>query len=353
MTADTIVAETLATVATAPSTTDTILSQSLTLWGMELYVVICLLIIDFITALCTAIASSKFDNNLSKIICAVATPAISLFAVLFGDSDDYRIRIVTIAILLCGYFLFYFIFSIFLTRRTCKSTSNASEVHLSIPLPINNTHDIDQRFLEDLPANVAELIHVSEELRILTNKFIKDFSKLTNDTKRHERLRGYFLAICYHLAALFSSDTRVHVRILKDSKYQKYIATYAYPNTGNKKAPKTPEDCQNMKDMSFNNQMIAQSYAHKCSLIKTLNDSLHENGSRQKWKNYLMFALPQVTHDGKPVFSMGISVTRKINERFYFLNYCAIESIIGRYIDSIIEDDKCDFLAFIERYYFP
>ncbi|MBQ7097489.1 MAG: hypothetical protein IJN96_05365 [Clostridia bacterium] len=130
--------------------------------------------------------------------------------------------------------------------------------------------------------------------------------------------------------------------MLKDGVYQKYVATCdgAHGHEYN----------DSMKVMSYENKMINESFNHKCSLIKTANPTLHEDGNNRKWKIYLMFSLPQIVHDDKPVFSIGISITKKRNDLFYFLNYCEIETIIGRHIKCIASVPEIK--SFIENFYF-
>lgn len=319
---------------------------------VDLPVIICLMVIVGVLAwgVHHTAQKAKESGNIPQLVSFWLVPMITFIAILFGGDDNYRVRITILAISMGGYMVFYHVFEWFSAWKKKQHSSSTEEATdksaIKVTLPIKYVHTIDKRFVDDIPANVASVVHVSEEIRIHTNNFIASFSKQTDDIERDKALRAYFLGICYHLATLFDHSTRVHVRILKDGKYQKFISTYA-----NQDGMLKP-DAQSMKDMSYDNQMIAQSYANKCSLIMSLNPGLHEEGSRKEWKNYLMFALPQIKHDNKPVFSMGISVTRKINELFFFLNYCAIETIIGRFIESVLEDEKCGLGDFVERFYF-
>lgn len=347
--------DTNATVETTAETLAETIPQSLVPTGesvVDCQLVFCLMVIVGVLAWGVYYTSQKAkeSGNIPLVVSFWVVPALTFLAILFGGDDSYRVRIVILAILMAGYVVFLGIFSWFNAWKRKQHNSSMEEAtnkeSIKVILPIKHNHTIDQRFVEDIPANVASIIHISEEIRILTNNFKHSFSQQSEDTKRDEELRGYFLGICYHLATLFDYSTRVHIRILNGAKYKKYISTYAYQDGSFK------PDIQKMKDMSYDNQMIAKSFENQCSLIKSLNPSLHESGSRNKWQNYLMFALPQITHDGKPVFSVGISVTRRIDERFYFLNYCSIETIIGRYIESVLEDETCGLSAFVERFYF-
>lgn len=336
------------TTVVAETTAETLAVSDTTILNLPL--LICIAIIAFVLVWGVYCTLSKQSGNLTKTISFWVTPAVALVAILFGGNDGYRVRIVIVAVLLAAYMICFWIFNAYNTWKHGKSNASndvkKNDPPIEVILPINNPYTIEKRFVEDVPANVASVIHVSEEIRIHTNNFIASFSKQTDDAERDKELRAYFLGICYHLATLFDHTTRVHVRILKDGKYQKFISTYASQDGMLK------PDVQSMRDMSYDNKMIAKSFEERCSLIMSLNPDLHEKGSRKEWKNYLMFALHQVKHNDKPVFSMGISVTRKINELFFFLNYCAIETIIGRYIESILEDKNCGLGDFIERFYF-
>lgn len=311
---------------------------------LDFTTVLCLCLISLVLALLSFFISLKNQNYYAE---GITLAAISLGGFFFSDNDGFKIRILTIAVLLIAYGLCYGSAHLirFIYKKTQRNSDgeNAQEKAIIVSLPLENKYAIEKRFIEDIPANVDMLACKCENIRLLTADFKKKFADLTDDPSREKALKAYFLGICYHLASMFDSSTRVHVRILQGGSYQKYLATYEGSNE---------EDLKSMKIMSLDNKMISESYKHRCSLIKTLNPTLHEEGNNSKWKNYLMFAIPSVTHDNRPVFSMGISVTRKVNELFYFLNYCEIEKIIGRHIEDIVDTEKCQFKDFVERYYF-
>ena len=308
-----------------------------------------LILISLALSIFTIFISRGKDNNYTELI---AIPVLSLIGFLFGDEDNFSIRIQVSAILLIAYVFFYFLLhgiSYAISKlkgasRTAAPVGSHPTNPISITLPLDSPHIIDNRFVEDIPANVDSLIHMSEKMQLVTKTFIQRFCSCSDDDARGVELRAYFLALCYHIASLFDNSTRVHVRILKSGGYQKYVATC--------EGAAGQEYKNNMKVMSLDNKMIHESFVHRCSLIKILNLPLHEEGSNHKWKNYLMFSLPQVTHENKPVFSIGISVTRKRNDLFYFLNYCEIESIIGHHIENILNDENCHLIEFVERFYF-
>ena len=307
--------------------------------------VLCLCLISLVLALLSFFISLKNQNHYAE---GITIAAISFGGFFFSDNDGFQIRILIIAVLLVSYGVCYGAAHLirFIYKKTQRDTNgeNTQGKAMVVSLPIEYKYTVEKRFIEDIPANVDMLACKCENIRLLTADFKDKFSKLTDDSSKEKALKAYFLGICYHLASMFDSSTRVHVRILQGGSYQKYLATYEGSNG--------KEDLKNMKIMSLDNKMINESYKHRCSLIKTLNPTLHEEGSNSKWKNYLMFAIPFITHENRPVFSMGISVTRKVNELFYFLNYCEIEKIIGRHIEDIVDTETCQFKDFVERYYF-
>ncbi len=317
---------------------------------------VCLLLFSAVVAFFSVYLFDKFQNSkvaLQQYGIPLIPLVISIITVLFSDEDSYRVRIITLSILLvmycCFVVLFGFIWNLCICRLKSVNTKTNALNPIGITLPLKKEYPISKQFVDDFPANVRLIVHVNEDIRILTDAFIAQFPKLKNDEERDSALRGYFLGICYYLATMFDRETRVHVRILKDSKYQKFISTYS--NSG--ALGGMTADTQRIKAMSFDNKMISESFRNRCSLIKELNPSLHEEGSRAKWINYLTFALPQVEHDGKPVFSMGISISRiGNNPLLYFLNYCTIEEIVGGFIERILDDPNCRLSDFIERYYF-
>ena len=314
---------------------------------MQSHTVFNLCLISFALSILTFFISKKHNKFYTELL---AIPILGLASALFSETEEHDIRIQIITILILSYVASYLLvhgiaYIYKLIKLQGNNPNTDKQLQVTINLPVNNKYVVDAKFVDDLPANVDSLVHVSENLHLLTENFISSFSQKTTDSERATELRSYFLGICYHLVSLFDSSTRVHVRILKDGSYQKYVATCASVSGG--------EYLKNMKVMSFDNKMIRESFSQKCSIIKSLNPSLHEEGSNRKWKNYLMFALPQITHDGHPVFTFGISITKKRNDTFYFLNYCEIESIVGHFIEKIMDDNTCHLKEFIENYYFP
>lgn len=303
-----------------------------------------LVAISLVVSIAAFFLGEKLQNQLGKVIELIAVPIIPCIGFFFGDDESHEIRIHVIFVLVISYIIFCGLFHLakYLLAKIYKpSDSNHSNTDLLITLPIGKSFTIDSKFIDELPANVDSLTHMCEGIGQLTREFIAAFNAAASDEDKNTSLRSYFLGICNHIATLFDFNTRVHVRILGEGTYKKFVACEEHH-----------EYTRNMSAMSLNNQMIEQSFNNKCSLIKTLNPDLHEEGinKNRKWKNYLMFALPQITHDGRPVFSVGISVTRKKNDLFYFLNYCEIETIVGNYIENIVEN--CSLKEFIDRYYF-
>lgn len=310
--------------------------------------IVCLILISLVISLIAFFSCRKNQNSSTQVI---VIPLLSAASLLFGSSDGFLIRIVSLTLLLIAYASFlgiFYIISYCINKIKLKKASHhisSRLTELKMVLPIDNECIVDDRFIDDLPANVESLSRLIESMIHLKDSFISKFSTCENDNERSVRLKSFFLGVCYHLANLFDDSTRVHVRILTSDGYKKFVATCEGGNGH--------EYNKSMRTMSLDNKMISTSYTRKCSLIKTLNPTLHEDGNNRKWKNYLMFSIPQITYDGKPVFSIGISVTRKKNDLFLFLNYCEIETIICRFIEEIVDNEECHLKDFITKFYFP
>ena len=305
-----------------------------------------LCIASALIALFSTIMAEMKNKNLNSYI----LPVSSFGSLLFTSNESINTRAQVLALLLITYFSFLFFFTlvaklaIFIYHRIKLGKGNNTEERgsLKVILPENYEFIVDQKYIDDLPANIEGLTILCDNLEEHTRGFCENFPKCQSDEDRKTHIKAYFAGICYILASLFDATTRVHVRIFDGSAYIKYFATYDHRQ----------EYHQTMKAMSYSNKMISKSYELKRSLIKSHNMNLHEEGSSPKWKNYLMFAIPQIVHKGKPVFSIGISIKRRRSDLFYFLNHCEIEAIIGRYIDRILDDENCHLAEAIEKLYF-
>lgn len=248
----------------------------------------------------------------------------------------------SLSIVLGFLFLLSFVLGFVLVKnkfQTKKYVTDYKTSKIAVKLPIDAKYSFDSHLIENIPSYVDSISYMCEAIRIATNEFILKFEEESIDEKRELLLQAFFTSICYTIATMFDNSTRVHVRKFNGHTYSKFVATYS------RRLYST-----SMKDMSFGNLMIEESFKKRCSLIKTLNPKLHEDGSSYKFKNYLTFALPQITKDNKPIFSMGISVTDKRNELLFFLNYCRIETLIGQYIADVAKNRN--FTDFIDRFYF-
>lgn len=295
-----------------------------------------------VIAIITFVISLKHSHRYTEL---AAIPIVSVISFLFAEDEGFSIRIHVALVMLVSYSVSYgFLFLIkHIISKLVSTAEKGNNAVMAVHLPLDYNLPVDNSFLDDVPANVSALLHLGLTLELLTHSFIERFCLAQDNSQKEDELKGYFLGICYHLSSLFEPSTRVHVRILKGGCYQKYIAVC--DNL-------LKENSKSMKTMSLENKMINESFKNQCSLIKTFNLSLHEDGSNHKWKNYLTFAIPQILHDGRPVFSFGISITKKKHDLLYFLNYCEIERLIGGFFEEILNDEKCAFKEFVEHYFF-
>lgn len=294
------------------------------------------------------IVAAKYHKGSIELVAILLVPTINL---LFSDADSIDVRSIVV-----GYSFGVYVVSTIIChivewlikrRIASKSVTNtdAQKQGLIVTLPVDSPFRIDQSFVDNLPADVDSLIYMCNEIGALTTDFINNFSECATDRNREEIIRSYFLGICYHILDFFDDSVRVHVRILKKVSENKYIYD-KFVATFNKN-----EYNKAMQPMSEDNKMIQTSFKREQSLIASLNKELCEPGSRRKWKNFLTFALRSITYEDKPVFSIGISTARTKTDRLFFLNYCAIEAIIERYVEMMVNNTGCK--EFIINRYFP
>ena len=304
-------------------------------------------IIVLILALISFWISRRESYNITKYFQYLIIPIVPILALFFGEKDAYQLRMHTIAVLMLSYTALTLIINgisaLFRNSSRRKKRESASSSNtVSIQLPLEATYSLDAKYADNLPSKMDALLYVNQTITVLTDQFISRFNAENTDDGKETVLKSFLQGLCYNLSSLFSINTRVHVRILSGVHYQKYVATIEHDK----------EYRSNMTNMSLNNEMIQQSYSNTCSLVKSLNPTLHENGNNKRWKDYLTFALTQFVHEKYPVFSFGISITNNRDDKdmLIFLNYCNIESIIGRHFDYIV--DQTDMADFVQRRYF-
>ncbi len=276
----------------------------------------------------------------------IVIPILPIFALLFGENEAHDVRIHTVTVLMLSYCVLSIIVHLIgmaVTKTTDKKKAHESGNNaIPIQLPLEATFMMDAKFAEALQAKLASLNYEDHAISMLTQKCIRAFNDADSDDRKELVWKSYFCGICYHISNLFSFNTRVHVRILSDVHYQKYVATYEHDK----------EYKGNMTNMSLENKMIQQSYENNCSLVKSLNPKFHEAGSNKKWKDYLTFTLAQFVHEDHPIFSFGISITKnkEDHDTLLILNFCEIEAIISRHIDDFIE--STNIIEFVDKRYF-
>ncbi len=284
-------------------------------------------------------------DGIAKIFKYILIPIVPIVSLLFGENESHGLRIHTITVLTFSYsvlsVIVHKIGNAISKRSNKKKSREGGNNAIPIQLPLEATYMMDAKFAEALQSKLASLSFEDHVLSELTQQFIQAFNKAESDDKKELIWKSFLCAVCYHISNLFTFNTRVHVRILSDVYYQKYVATL-----------ERKEYKGSLTKMSLENMMIQQSYANSCSLVKSLNPELHEAGNNKKWKDYLTFTIPQFVHENHPIFSFGISVTKNREDRdtLLILNFCGIESVVRRHIDDFIE--KTNIVEFVMNRYF-
>ena len=173
----------------------------------------------------------------------------------------------------------------------------------------------------------------------LTEQFVESYERYKDNKSNF--LNGYFIAICtYTSKYLFdSSNVRVHIRFLKDDKYEKLVAYLG-----------SEEFSKPITTMDSDKGMIFESGKLKRSLIKSLNMEYHLDGKNDNlWQEYITFAFYNLCYNGTPFLSMGISVKNREHYKqfLYFLNYYRIENIILSNVEKI--NDQCNIIEVIRH----
>lgn len=305
-------------------------------------------IIALTVAIVVTVIYRTNKSVIAQVIAAVCPIVVGLFTPTLTLAD----RIVVMISYLVSLFALLLIVNIacnlflWLVRRFAnksveiKEEAQKCEQVIELIIPIECTWKVTAKVINDFPIYTNNVIQMCNDLKVLSDEFVDLFLSLDSDEERNHAIKSYFLGICTHMGTLFDVFTRIHVRVLRNNQYEQFIP----PILGNRKYEKT------ITPMSKDNKMIQYSYEEECSLIKSCNPLLHENGRNDRtWRDYLMFALPQITHEGLPVFSFGISVKKK-KQILRYLNFIGIEKVIGIYIDYV--NDRCQLADHIGRSYY-
>jgi hypothetical protein len=267
----------------------------------------------------------------------LAVPGI--LTALFPDSNAYAEKIVYFGISVISAAVFFFAV---LKIWDCLSEDNSNKL-ITVKLQRTFSWRLTSEIISSLPVRVSEIVHSCDKIDRATDKFIDRYNKLNSDSERAELLEIYFLELCNYLGLIFDHSSRVHIRILRNNQYEKFIASF----DGQK-------ETDPLAHMNLNNKMINTSFKHNCSLVKTCNPRLHQTAAHDDiWQDYITFAITRIAHrigrKDKPVFTFGVSSRTPNDPILKILNFLKIEGVIGDYFKRICAET--DFRDFIARYY--
>lgn len=217
--------------------------------------------------------------------------------------------------------------------REKEAFSKLSEKKLQIKLPESKNLVVTKEFLDLLPSYVEELSAFIDGIQKETDLFLSE-----HDTASLNDLKVYFTLLSIHiLDHLFGNgsikDVRVHFRCYDEDKngYKRLVSVI-----GRK---------EYKRDMTFipydKANMIMRSFECKRALIKSYNLQYDFTGNNNTtWTEYMTGTFYNITKDGIPCLSFGISVKNatKYKNLFIFLNYCKFESYLQDVIEQI--DDR-------------
>lgn len=202
---------------------------------------------------------------------------------------------------------------------------------LKIKLPENKDLYVSNEFLDMFPSFVENLSSFIERINTETEMFINE-----HDSISKEDLNIFLFLISVIISEqLFgrsSKDVRVHFRYYneKNNDYRKLVSVIGEKDYK-----------RDMKNIPYNEKnMIVKSFECKRALIKSHNLEYDFEGNNTTiWENYMTGAFYNITRNGKPCLSFGISVKNsgRFKHIFNFLNYCKFESYLQEVIEQIDE----------------
>lgn len=201
---------------------------------------------------------------------------------------------------------------------------------LRLNLPENKEVTITEKFISVLPSYIGDYSRCVNEIRNTTEKMLYDSSKdLTNSI---QDLRTFFMNIIMLISNYIfgqSNDIRIHFRYYDENTkmYEKFVAIEG-KQVSNKKLTSIP----------FEGSMIQKSFECKRALIKSINAEYdYQSSNNRKWKDYMTYTFYNITRNGKPILSFGISVKNenRFKDIFYFLNYVEMDTFLDELVDSI------------------
>lgn len=203
---------------------------------------------------------------------------------------------------------------------------------IALILPENRKITITEKFISVLPSYIGDFSRCVNAIRNTTEKMIDDAQK---DSSYNVQDLSTFLMNIIMLISNYlfgkSNDIRIHFRIYDESTkmYEKFVAI-----EGDKLSTK------NMTPIPFEGSMIQKSFNCKRALIKSINSDFdYQSNNNQKWKDYMTYTFYNITRDGRPILSFGISVKNenRFKDIFYFLNFVEIDTFLNEIMESINE----------------
>lgn len=199
---------------------------------------------------------------------------------------------------------------------------------LRIALPENKRITVTENFLNTLPSYIGDFSQCINEMKNNTDSFLSCEGKIYNV----EDLKAYLLSFLMSVSNYIfgnSSNIRTHFRYYDEEtlKYEMFLSI-----VGNNISDKS------MTSIPYENSMIKKSYECKRVLIKSINsDYDYQSKNNKKWKDYMTFSFYNLTRNGKPFLTFGISVKNEIRFKdiFYFLNFVELETYLCDYIESV------------------
>lgn len=203
---------------------------------------------------------------------------------------------------------------------------------LKIKLPEKKNLVVTKEFLDLFPSYVENLGEFIHGINSETKLFLESHKEVVT----YEDLRVYFTILSFQiLAHLFhknANDVRVHFRC------------YDIDKNGFKKLTSMVASKEYKRDLTFipcdKANMIMKSFECRRALIKSHNiDYDYDGNNSTTWTEYMTGAFYNITKNGKPCISFGISVKNatKYKHLFNFLNYCKFESYLQEVIEQLNE----------------
>lgn len=225
-------------------------------------------------------------------------------------------------------------------EREKEELNKITENKLKIKLPEKKNLTVTKEFLELFPAYVDDLASFIEGIKFETELFLEDHESVNREEFK-VLLVLLSIQIIEHMFGKGAKDVRVHFRYYDECKngYKKLVSVIG----GNESA----------KDLTFipydKANMIIKSFECKRALIKSHNIEYDFVGNNSTtWTEYMTGTFYNITRDGKPCLSFGISVKNatKFKHLFNFLNYCKFESYLQEVIEHLDERHRIETILY-------